>query len=692
MSPHWENKPPPLFDSQFPTSGEPRDPYLVWAWLTGVLKVEDGVHSRKLPFLLETNKKKSRPFDIDTETEVDLEVDDGLKDALADLHADLSAWDDKSCYQTVWLCVCPMCLSVLIWLLNAKAFKRIQLCAARGMPMSSGQADELPAPAGENPLLRQTLGVIDDGCCLAHASFRKANNTSRFEWVWDQNPRVDRKSIWKKYHCSYGEELSNDEINQQLMQHPGFGEAAEREFYRKIDRSNWGASDRTHGARVLHLLAAERQLVPQPEVTSEDRVAGMQIIFVQLPEEAVADTSGGSLGFHVLSGARYIVDRTEQSANGFGWETTINVSLGSIAGPHDGTTITELALDELAKYTGRGKDDGNGKVRIVVAAGNTAGRALHAFRKAPSDPSKQFRIMVQPDNFRGSFVEFWLPLWSQQEEDTRYSFTVKTPDGTTCDPFTRGAIRVLKARNGSVVGAAIFVRAAAQSQKQTMMLLAIAPTARLDGEEDRTAPYGVWEVEVKFSPICSEKEPAPVHAWVERDDTIVGVQRPQRTHFVPDRPPGSKDDYVCDEVTLSTLANGKGTEHVGAYEIGAFPRSAEAYDVRELRVTPYSGRGPVLCRPPPQPPPLPSAWPGISKFGPGDFSRSLPGIGVPGFFTGTRSRLSGTSAAAARVARWIAEGATEEELNENVRPPHGHARGTVSPAGVIPIDEIDDLA
>ncbi len=602
----------------------PADPYLVWAALIGFEGYGGGTADDVLPVLIEF------PIDIDvTNKEVPLPESVGQLQLAADFPAYATRYVTKMLPMTQ--------LPVLVRLVREGAVQRFQLGAARGTPVRHGATFPLVI---DSKVALKTIGVIDDGCCLAHESFRRTKATSRFLFVWDQNPSATFPAMtpWGRYTRRggtapfYGAELYQERINHLLTQHLGLGETQERALYRAIDRSHWGDPGRIHGACVLHALAGPRvEPLPASDPNRQD-AKSLDIIFVQLPNETVKDTSGGSVGFYVLDGARYIARRTREF-NGSGkndWSTTINVSLGSIGGPHDGSTIVERALDELIT---RHKP---GQVRIVIAAGNTAGRKLHAVREVSRSTPGHFYVMAQPGNLCESFVELWPQSapGAPPEEGEHLRVTVKAPDGSILRHAKLGEVHTL-CHHGVVIASLVRPRAVAQAEKGAMILLAIRPTASQGIDATHLAPYGVWEILVE----STVKKPTQIHAWVERNDTTVGLRGPQRTTFVSDVAPDIPG-YVRDDSTLSSLANGRLTDCVGAYE------------VNRMEVAEYSANGPVLG--------APSAdRPGL--YGAAEASRSLPGINGPGFFSGSYARLSGTSSGAPRIARWHAEGDVPEE-------------------------------
>lgn len=629
----------------------PVDPYLVWAALISFDGYGGGTGDNVLPFLIEWSFEAPTNADSATAT-----------DAASQLHSFSRASYDSR-FQTVMLPLAK--LPQLIYLLEKGAAIRFQLGAARGIPSQIQPVYFDPLGGLLVPL--KTLGIVDDGCCLAHASFRGIKNSSRFLFVWDQSPRAKFSAAtpWSLYqhagvYPAYGAELINGDIERLLKKHPDLGEANERALYKDLGRPTWGAPGRIHGACVLHALAGPRSIpLPATEPISQD-AASLPIIFVQLPDETIGDTSGGSIGFYVLDAARYIARRTaelsECSSNPGDWTTVINISLGSIGGPHDGSTIVERALDELVD---KHKKD---QVKVVMAAGNTAGRKLHAVREVTATNPGQFYVMVQPDTELESFVELWPQSSPNVPADNKHlRVTIKAPDGSILRRAKLGDIHVLK-RHGVVVASLVRPLHVPQGENGTMILLAIRPTAAQDIHDTRVAPYGVWEILVESNVSAA----TVVHAWVERNDTTIGFRRPQQTMFVSDTPPEAAG-YISDASTLSSLANGARTDCVGAFEVD------------RMQVTEYSANGPVLHQAPTVRPTL---------YGSSEQSLSLPGLRSPGFFSGSTARLSGTSSGAPRIARWHAEGnAPTQTVRLLPAPPTNSLKPVGTPEGIKPAPE-----
>jgi hypothetical protein len=124
-----------------------------------------------------------------------------------------------------------------------------------------------------------------------------------------------------------------------------------------------------HGTHVMDLAAgydlsdAEREQRP--------------IVCVQLPEATTADPSGESLDAYALDAIRYILERADEIARRKPGRShlpvVINFSFGDVAGPHDGSSNLEKAIDELVRERRR-----MAPLEIVIPSGNAHLARLHA--------------------------------------------------------------------------------------------------------------------------------------------------------------------------------------------------------------------------------------------------------------------------------------------------------------------------
>ena len=625
------------------------DAYLVWDLFTGFQRhaglagagagAGQGDYGRWLPLVAELATPPAEALAALARAEA----------PVPQLAAQLSRWAGPAGLSAIQTGIVPeSMIPALAHGVAAGWLLRFQLGAPCAQPLPAPVEAPPGLPDWQVPGPLHTLGIIDDGCCLAHQDFRGAQSQSRLLWLWDQTPDAPAGAHWRRHAVQdagqgfgvrHGTELSNPRIVARLQDPTTgrLGEAGERALHAALGRPGWGPPDHSHGARVMHLLAGPspgpaaaglgaaaggRYDYPSPPVSA----ARLPIIFVQLPAQTIADTSGGSLALHMIDGARYIVGRTRDAAPPkAGWRCTVNVSLGGIDGPHDGSSLAEVALDKLAADL---------RVQLVVSAGNAADRQrVHAQRSVSRQAPGDFFIDLPAGQTQDSFIEWWLPDVGVAAEVWQISVT---PPGAGAPVAVVGAGQVASLRGdaGAPLASLVFARQVAQGLNGTMALLALAPTAPLKpaaGAPPRNAaPAGVWQVQLR----CNADTAAEVHAWVERDDVLVGQRQPQRTRFELDARQPRDAQYVNDQLTLSTLAQGR-----NVIAAGVTVQSSNA-------VAPYSSRGPCRGQPLRDP---------ALHYPPGDRSPSQPGVLLPGFFSGQVAAIGGTSAAAPQVARRLVE-------------------------------------
>jgi hypothetical protein len=309
----------------------------------------------------------------------------------------------------------------------------------------------------------------------------------------------------------------------------------------------------THGNHVLDLAAGA-----SPEA---DPAACPRIIFVQLPAYAVDDTSGGSMVTHVLDALRYIVDRTHPLA-----PLVVNLSYGSMAGPHDGSTILESAMDALIENAmGALPSEHPARyVSIVLPAGNNFESDGHAVLKlTPEQPSRTLEWHVLADDPTDTFLELWYP----RDAAGDVVIEVKPPVGRARRVALGELAQLVPSGATEPVCAVLHLKQASSGRHDAMVLVAMAPTSSREGTR-ALAPSGIWRITASLVGTSTAVE---VNAWVERDDPVIGTGAPPRqsrllTGELP-LPINERSDpasQVQRAATCSSIANGSRTVIAGA--------------------------------------------------------------------------------------------------------------------------------
>lgn len=564
---------------------------------------------------------------------------------------------------------------------NSKHVVRIQLGFPRGQfdneepviveagheTASTPQAiwrDVTPASKIAPQNAKVVVGVIDDGAAFAHSSLRGAGgNSTRVSIMWSQSPELPglNKSYWRLPETPhqggsgvrprwYGAMMREEQMNAAMQDACVNSEVHETACYGSLfefSKQHRAIETRfRHGPAVLTTFAgafsASKMLASEPDDLRigvnnlmTDPCASAPIILVDLPYEQVAISSGRWMPIAALDGVRFIL--TEARAlykrdDGMPLPVVINISSGSTAGSHDGTSMFESALAELL--------DADPHLAVTIAAGNSRLSRVHTEVVIGVGSSGSVTFRVPPAKRFETYVEFW-PEWLASPDDkpmpdaSSLQFTVIAPDGRKIEPLLAdGDGKFLKDVDNRIVAGMNYSENVVQACQRPMALLVIAATA--PHPEFNHAPFGNWTVLCQNNSNCSVR----LRSWIERDEVVFGVLRPQSAHFTDadegGRPPNDWDEdrksLVSRYDTMNNLANAR----------GAFAVAAGTGGRESGFVSPYSGAGPESGV---QRPKL------ISRA---DRSPAQPGIPVYGAYGGARQHMSGTSIAAPQAARWIA--------------------------------------
>jgi subtilisin family serine protease len=235
-------------------------------------------------------------------------------------------------------------------------------------------ADEVhglsPAVLGEGVI----VGAVDTGIDYSHLDFRYDSNgdgfeeSSRFLAIWDQTFGV------------FGVRYLQEEIEGDLAE--GYG--ADAGSVRQADRDG-------HGTHVMSIAAGDGS-------SSEYGFVGVA------PKASLVMVKTTFFTSDILRGVEYVFD----VADSLGLPAVVNLSLGGHEGAHDGTSLFEQGLDELAEGPGRA---------IVVSAGNEGDLKIHASSTLYGG-STSYEIDPQDTQVE---LSIWYP------GDSRFTVTITPP-------------------------------------------------------------------------------------------------------------------------------------------------------------------------------------------------------------------------------------------------------------------------
>lgn len=438
--------------------------------------------------------------------------------------------------------------------------------------------DDTDADVRRPPMLPFTgagvvVGVVDWGCDVDAPSFRRPQDGStRLLGLWDQRggpgPGAPRP-------YGYGVHHRPSRINTALRS----GQPYATLGYHPADADRGGSG--AHGTHVLDIAAGNGGGGGPVGIAPE-----ADLVFVHLADQGTSGLANLGDSVRLLEAVDFIV----RIAGRRPW--VINISVGRHGGPHDGSTLVELALDELLA-AGRGR-------AIVQSAGNYFVAGTHsAGRLWPGRPTT-LTFTTDPADLTSNELELW---YSGQDE---IAVRLQSPSGAAT-PLIGLGTSVAVFEGPDRVGR-LYHRERDPNNLDNHVDLFLDPAA----------PDGVWTLVLEPRRLRDGR----YHAWLERDEAC----GPCQARFI--------DSDRDRSTTTGTIANGHLPLVVGAYDAFSPHRP----------VASFCSAGPTRDQ---------RAKPDISASGVGVLAaRSAPGGSASS--PGGMVRKSGTSMAAPHVAGAVA--------------------------------------
>ena len=499
------------------------------------------------------------------------------------------------------------------------------------------------------------IGVIDDGIAFAHQRFRRVvagKVRSRVEYWWLQD------GVYQGPPLPFGRELDKAGIDALLTTCTHGGAIDEDELYRRAGLTDFrlpghksAAWRISHGAHVMDQACGYEQ---------DDGRNDRPIVCVQLPVRVTAETSGAHLLPYVHLAMIYILSRAQTIAakRGLGpLPVVVNLSYGFFAGPHDGTSPIEDMFEKLiALATALGVT-----LRITLPAGNSYLSRTHAeapkamfVAGAGGNRTLSLNWRVLPDCRTPSFLEIWLPYRPPARVvRPRVNVTVTSPTGVSITMREGGAIIAgggpdwLTPGGGPYGQISFIVRP--WPTDRSLFRVSLRATTHLDPTPARPdAPAGEWTVTLEDLALANGDV---VDLWVQRDDTLYGFPLRGRQSYLNLKSyrrfdHEGRDNQEDDPACLVRLV---GT--INAIATGPSPIVMGGFMRREQAPAKYSSGGPIS---PTRGVPPPNSD-GVTAMAPSDDSLVLAGVLGAGSRSGSVVAVDGTSVAAPRTARFIAQ-------------------------------------
>jgi len=221
------------------------------------------------------------------------------------------------------------------------------------------------------------IGIVDTGIDYGHLDFRVDRNDDGFE----EGSRI--YGIFDQTKGLLGAEYTRSEIESDIAMGLGGNQGS----VRTLDRDG-------HGTHVASIAAGDGS-------ASEYGFVGVA------PKATIVAVKTTFFTADILAAVEYVFDQ----ADALGRPAVVNLSLGGHEGPHDGTSLFEQGLDELADRPGRA---------IVVSAGNEGDLPIHTSGTLSGNAAS---FVAVPEDWELE-IGIWYPGTSQ--------FTIAvTPPGET---------------------------------------------------------------------------------------------------------------------------------------------------------------------------------------------------------------------------------------------------------------------
>jgi hypothetical protein len=483
------------------------------------------------------------------------------------------------------------------------------------------------------------MGIIDDGIAFAHERFRKKAATRVEHWWLQDGPYLAGSTA-----LPYGTELAKADIDALLKRCTRSGVVNEDELYQRAGLNDYRTDEHksaawcaSHGTHVMDLACGF-----DSQAARDDR----PIVCVQLPARVTADTSGANLCAFATAGIDYILNRADRIAQDRGVRilpVVINLSYGTLGGPHDGTSRFERFVDARIAYRkARGST-----LDVVLPAGNSHLSRCHAqvdFPRTTSTVGLPWRIL--PDDQTPSYFDVWLP--PNSGTSSRMALTVTPPGGTESLPVDEGSTGLLRWTDAS---GRVYCEAQyhffGPPTARGRIRVNVQPTYSLDAAA-AIAPAGLWTVRLKNKSLRPTER---IHVWIQRDESLYGHPIRGRQSYLDDPryqryAPGGRDievDNAASPVRRASLLNALATGHESLV-IGGYVRSTRG-------AAKYSAAGPTTKSLSTNKPPRP----GPDALAPSDDSLAHEGVLAAASRSGGAIAMNGTSVSAPQIARWLAE-------------------------------------
>jgi subtilisin family serine protease len=387
---------------------------------------------------------------------------------------------------------------------SLKATRRLRPNLAKTTKETGARLDLLPSGNRTDGGRGAIVGIADFGFDFAHLNLRNSDGSTRALLIWDQGGQPGPNSPF-----GFGKLHKQTDIDAALKksdpyQALGYGPPPDSVF--QIG---------THGTHVSDIAAGNGLGSKVPGVAPNADIIFVEVSASDIPfsgSEAVGKSFGDSV--QLLEAIQFIFD---QAANR---PCSINVSLGTNGGPHDGSTLVEQGIDRLIRQAPNRA--------VTIAASNSFSDGIHATGNVPANGTFDLIWQIPSTDSTSNELEIWY------SGSDRFAVEVLAPNGNSMVRVEPGETKGLKSDNRIVLLAANRLKDPNNGDNTIGIFL------------ESGLPLGAWTIRLHGVSV----QGGSFHAWIERDDE-------GQSNFAPP---------LDNSHTLGSISCGHETVVVGSYD------------------------------------------------------------------------------------------------------------------------------